>query len=330
MARPPKDLADRALLRDAARVHHEGPVAGLGDDGQVVGDEDHREPELRAKPLEELQDLRLDHDVEGRRRLVADDDRGVAGERHRDHRPLPHSTRQLVRIRAAPGLRDPDELEELARPALGGRLRFAEALLDRLGDLIDHPADRVERVHRPLEDDRDLAPAVAPQLVLALLHQVDAHEVDLAADDPGIRRQDLDERQRGGRLAASGLTDDPERLAVVEPEAHAVDRSNRPALEAKVRLEVLDLEEGRAGSGLLRGCPATLTPNVEGGLDRRRPATGFGGPLVVDGPTPLGRLILATGCVVLQPGILEAPVRRRGDIARVIRSPTTRMCSCPY
>ena len=112
----PIDPPDRPLLGDPARVHDHHPVAGLGEHRQVVGDEDEREAELLPQVLEELQDLRLDHDVERRRRLVADDDRRVAGKRHRDHRPLAHAARQLVRVRLRPRPRDPDQLQELAGP----------------------------------------------------------------------------------------------------------------------------------------------------------------------------------------------------------------------
>ena len=93
---------DGALLGDPPRVHDQGLVARLGDHRQVVGDQDQRQPEVPAQLLEQLQDLRLDHDVERGRRLVADHDRRVAGERHRDHRALAHPAGQLVRVGVAP------------------------------------------------------------------------------------------------------------------------------------------------------------------------------------------------------------------------------------
>ena len=111
-----EEPSDRALLGDLARVHDQHPVARLGDHRQVVGDEDQAQPELPPKSLEQLQDLGLDHHVEGRGGLVADDDRRIAGERHRDHRPLAHPAGELVRVRPGPGPRDPDELEQLAGP----------------------------------------------------------------------------------------------------------------------------------------------------------------------------------------------------------------------
>jgi hypothetical protein len=147
-----------------------------------------------------------------------------------------------VGIGAAALLRDPDEVQQLARPAEGRRLRLAEALLDGLRDLVDDALDGVQGVHRSLEHDRDLAPAVAAELILGLLDEVDPHEVDLAARDPAVRREDLDERQRGRGLAATRLADDAEGLAIVEPEADPVDGADGPALEPEIGLEVTDFE----------------------------------------------------------------------------------------
>ena len=166
--------------------------------------------------------------------------------------------------------RDADELEQLAGPGAGGRLRFAEPLLDRFRDLVHDATDGIQRVHRPLEHDRDLAPAVAPELVLGLLDEVDPHEVDLAPGDPAVARQDAHDRQGRRRLAAARLADDPERLAVVEPEADAVDRPDRAALEAEPRLEVAHLEERRAGTRLLRRRPLAPSPDRHGGGNGRR------------------------------------------------------------
>ena len=43
-----EDLAGVALLDDLARVHHRDPVAGLGDDPEVVGDQEQRRVEVLA------------------------------------------------------------------------------------------------------------------------------------------------------------------------------------------------------------------------------------------------------------------------------------------
>ena len=73
------------------------------------------EPWSRSKPLHQLQDLRLDRDVERGRRLVRDQERRVAGERHRDHHPLAHPARELMRVVVGAAFRVRDA--DLARAA---------------------------------------------------------------------------------------------------------------------------------------------------------------------------------------------------------------------
>ncbi|MCZ7650811.1 MAG: hypothetical protein M5U13_06460 [Thermoanaerobaculia bacterium] len=53
----------RALLHDLSGVHDVGPLAALGDDRQVVRDEEDAEAEPDAERREEVEDLRLDRHV---------------------------------------------------------------------------------------------------------------------------------------------------------------------------------------------------------------------------------------------------------------------------
>jgi hypothetical protein len=55
-----------------------------------VSDEDDADVELPLDSLDELENLRLDGDVEGGCRLVGDEHRRVVNESHRDHRSLAH------------------------------------------------------------------------------------------------------------------------------------------------------------------------------------------------------------------------------------------------
>ena len=87
-------------LDDLARVHDRDPVCELEQERQVVRDEEHREAEVALERLDLLEDLALDDDVQGRRRLVEDDQLRLQGEGHGDHDPLAHASRELVRIRA--------------------------------------------------------------------------------------------------------------------------------------------------------------------------------------------------------------------------------------
>src|SRR5262249_11027976 len=74
---------------------------------------DDRGAGLRLELAHQIQDLRLDRNIKCGGRLVGNEQLGIAGERHSDHYPLPHATRELMRIlsRAALGLRNVDEAQ---------------------------------------------------------------------------------------------------------------------------------------------------------------------------------------------------------------------------
>ena len=58
---------------DLAQIHNRDPVGDMAHDAEVVGDEHIRKPHLRLDILQEIDDLGLDRDVEGRNRFVGDD-----------------------------------------------------------------------------------------------------------------------------------------------------------------------------------------------------------------------------------------------------------------
>ena len=80
-------------------------------------------PASSVSVAQELEDLRLDRDVEGRRRLVRDHELRLERERHRDHHALAHPAGELVGIalEARLGLRDPDHRPAARSPGCGPR-----------------------------------------------------------------------------------------------------------------------------------------------------------------------------------------------------------------
>src|SRR2546426_3713062 len=100
------------VLRDDPRVHHADAVAHLRDDPEVVRDDQNARTEGRLHVLDQLEDLRLDRDVERRRRLVRDQETRVTRERDRDHGPLLHAPAQFVRVLP----RDPLRVRDLHLP----------------------------------------------------------------------------------------------------------------------------------------------------------------------------------------------------------------------
>ena len=98
MGRVGKERLGRSELDQSPRVHDRKPVGETGHDAQVVGDDQDGHPELCPKPPQQVQDLGLDRHIERGRRLVGDEQAGLAAEGHGDHRPLPHPAAELVRV----------------------------------------------------------------------------------------------------------------------------------------------------------------------------------------------------------------------------------------
>ena len=243
------DLVDRAVLDGAAAVHDHDPVGHLGDDAEVVRDHDDPGVVDALHLADDVHDLRLDGDVERRRRLVGDEDLRVAGDRHGDHGPLAHASRELERVlvRAPLGIGDADPRQQLYGHLR--RLALALALVqhDRLGDLVADLEHGVEAGHGVLEDHRDVVAAHLAHLVLAERQQVAPLEHDGPLDDLARRvGHQTHDGQGGHRLAGAGLADDADRLVAVEAEAHPVDRLHDTGVGEEVRAQTRDLKQAFA------------------------------------------------------------------------------------
>src|SRR3989442_9953164 len=90
-----EELRHLSDLDDVSSVHYGRTVAELRDDCEVVSDENHGRVYLLLQFLEQPENLRLDGHVECRRDFVREEEFRPPGERHRDDRPLPHSSRKL-------------------------------------------------------------------------------------------------------------------------------------------------------------------------------------------------------------------------------------------
>ena len=217
---PRQHVRDRPGLDDAARVTDRDPVGDLRGDAEVVGDDDERAPKLVAQAADQLQDLRLDRDVERRRRLVGDDERRLARDRHRDHHALALAAGELVGealavASVAPG-RQPHRAE------LDGLLLRAR----HLGSCWPIVIVGFERRRRVLEDRAEVAAAEVPALLGRLAEHVDAEDAPLARDRGRIAPlgQEAEERHRRRGLAGARLADQGEDLAAVDLDVEATDR----------------------------------------------------------------------------------------------------------
>ena len=245
-----KERVHGRLLDHPARIHHHDAVGDLGGDSEIVGDEDHRHPGVPLQVLQQQQDLRLDRDVERGGRLVRHQQVGAAGQRHGDHRPLPHATRELVRVLPQLRLRvgDVHPLEQGQRlaPGLGARDPLVPA--DDLHDLIPDGEQGIEGGHGFLEHHRDAPPAQGADLGRRQGDEIAPVESHLPARD--LRAPvayEPQHRQRRQGLAAPGLPHQADGLACSDPQADLAHHLVRSALALALALALAGTGGGREG-----------------------------------------------------------------------------------
>jgi hypothetical protein len=143
-----------SALDDGPRVHHCYAVSDKGGHTEVVGNQEHGQPALVYFPAQELEDLRLDRDVESRGRLVGEQNVRIAGERNGYERALSHPSAQLVRVasQCAKRIWHAELAEESgsSRPCLTSA--DGEVHAHRFGDLEADGAHGVQRREWVLED----------------------------------------------------------------------------------------------------------------------------------------------------------------------------------
>ena len=145
MLRIGEQLIDWRALDDLAGIHHGDLVADLGDHAEIVRDQNDCGSARGFQLAHQIEDLRLQRDVERGGRLVRDQQLRIAGQRHRDHHALTHAARELVRIFVDPlvGRGDMDAAQQFDRALAGLTPRSAAMTQDGLNDLV---ADRKTRV----------------------------------------------------------------------------------------------------------------------------------------------------------------------------------------
>src|SRR6185437_5627231 len=129
---------------------------------------------------------------------------------------------------------------------------YLQVRMDRVEQLGLDPEYRVERVHRALEDDRDLPPAHPAQLGVIHREQVDrvaargdpaAAVADAAAGDQGRRAEQAGGAVGEGGLARAALAAQADHFPGVQAEAYPLDRAHVAAWRAVGDGQVADLQD---------------------------------------------------------------------------------------
>jgi hypothetical protein len=98
MQRTPQQIAGGRQLDNLTGVHDRDLARHIANDAQVMSYQQDRHAEPLLEIAEELENLRLDGDVQSRRRLVSHEQFRLGRERHGDQDALLHPAGQLERI----------------------------------------------------------------------------------------------------------------------------------------------------------------------------------------------------------------------------------------
>ncbi len=122
MGRPAADRLAGAGLDNPAAIHDGDPVAHVTDDPEVMGDEQVGQGELLLERLQEIEDLRLDRDVEGGHGLIGDDQPGPEDEGAGDPDPLSLAAAEFMGYRdICSSFRPTTSISSRVRRSLSGR-----------------------------------------------------------------------------------------------------------------------------------------------------------------------------------------------------------------
>ena len=160
MARRVENGVARAFLDDAPLMHDDDAVCDLLDDGEIVGDEEAGETELRLQVGQKPQHLRADSDIQCRDRLVGDDEGGPADERARDRHALALAAGKLVRETLGEGWVQRHVGQRLLDAARIMRGRYVGQRAQPLGHQRTDLHARIERRERVLEDHLAIAAVI--------------------------------------------------------------------------------------------------------------------------------------------------------------------------
>nr|VXZ92830.1 Uncharacterised protein [Klebsiella pneumoniae] len=134
-------------------THDQHIIGHFCHHSHIVGDQQQAGGKRLLQFAHQLEDLRLNSDVEGRGRLIGNQHLWLAQHCHGDHHPLAHTAGKLVRIllQALLHMTDFDRVQHRADPAAPFTAAQHFVALQRLFQLLAHRHQRIERGHRFLK-----------------------------------------------------------------------------------------------------------------------------------------------------------------------------------
>jgi len=223
-------------LHDATDVHHRDSVTDVPDDAQVMGDKKVGEIKLTLQFDEQVEDLRLNGDVQRGYRLVGDHQSWIQGQGPGNDNPLSLPAAELVRETVDVLGQETHDRHHL--PHLFVTLSARQNAVDER-TLADEPPHRPPWVQGGvgiLKDNLHV-PSEALHGVLIVGHDVCVVEIDLSLR--GFLQPENTAAERG--LSATGFPDQPQGLPFLDDKIHAIHRLDRQcgsSKETSVRVKV--------------------------------------------------------------------------------------------
>ena len=209
-----------------------------------MGDQQKGHAQVVHQTQQQFQDLVLDGDVEGRGRLVGQQQGRLGCQGDGDHRTLAHAAGEFVSVLIEPlrRRRDANQTQQFDRPGATLRTGQGGVGLQRFLDLQADGQHRVQRGCRFLEDHADAGPADGAQTGWRGCQQVLAAPVHMAGYR-GVAAQQAADGTQGDAFAAAGFADQTKDFAGADGQRDIVDGSDDAAGGGEGDSEVLDREQ---------------------------------------------------------------------------------------
>jgi hypothetical protein len=217
--RPPHELVGGCELDQATEVHDADLVGHVAHHGEVVRDEQDRQPEPLPELAQQVEDAPGDRRVQSRRDLVGDQQPGTHRERPSQRDTLPLTAGQLPGQHVGVALVQGDQVQQLGHLAAPGRAAEPLARLHRLGEHVADAHPGVERAVRVLEHHLD-PPAPGPSSGWVRAGEV----LPVQAHGPLVGGDQPHDRPGQRRLAGARLADHADHRPGGHVEVHAVHR----------------------------------------------------------------------------------------------------------
>lgn len=217
-----------------------------------MGDQNHRHVELLFEKAELIENLFLDGDVEGGRRLIGDQQFRLAAEGHGNHDALLHPAGELVRVivHALCWVDDAHHVEETKNLCVDVCYVWAMES-DGFSDLLAYGENGVQRGRGLLEDVGDFFATNLSKFVFGKGEDGAAVEGDAAFWTERCGGcEEASEGEARDTFAAAAFPDDGESFAVIEMEGDVAYGIGSARARAEFYGEVADLKEGLLGHGV--------------------------------------------------------------------------------